>query len=213
MGTLPGRGVSPYLGGDRHMKEDRPKPGNKRNIIIKAAVQVFSQKGYHNTRMEEIALAAGIGKGTIYEYFQSKLQLFQEMLGQSMQLYYSSMSNEKLDQLTIDKKLSLILESHFRFCYEHHELTKMIFQNDIYDEELKEWSLKIHKEKEGHIQSLIGEGIAQGELKPMDVKLAALMVMGVIQSIWLPLVLGNWQVDPTVAANKMTALIMHGLAR
>ncbi|MEN6392180.1 MAG: helix-turn-helix domain-containing protein, partial [Syntrophomonas sp.] len=58
----------------------------KRELIIEAAIKVFSQKGYHNTRMEEIAQAAGIGKGTIYEYFESKLQLFQSMMEDSLQV-------------------------------------------------------------------------------------------------------------------------------
>lgn len=46
---------------------------SKRDMILAAAIRVFSQKGYHHTRMEEIAIEAGIGKGTIYEYFSSKL--------------------------------------------------------------------------------------------------------------------------------------------
>ena len=41
---------------------------------------MFFLQGLHNARMEEIAAVAGIGKGTIYEYFPSKLQLFQDML-------------------------------------------------------------------------------------------------------------------------------------
>ena len=41
----------------------------KRELILEAAINVFSTKGYHNTRMEEIASQAGVGKGTIYEYF------------------------------------------------------------------------------------------------------------------------------------------------
>jgi AcrR family transcriptional regulator len=44
----------------------------KREAIFKAALRVFSQKGVANTTIKEIADAAGIGKGTIYEYFNSK---------------------------------------------------------------------------------------------------------------------------------------------
>ncbi|NLU48034.1 MAG: helix-turn-helix transcriptional regulator [Syntrophomonadaceae bacterium] len=60
------------------------KLGGKREAIIQAALQVFSEKGYHNARMEEVATVAGIGKGTIYEYFDSKLQLFQAVLENSI---------------------------------------------------------------------------------------------------------------------------------
>jgi AcrR family transcriptional regulator len=53
----------------------RPDP-QKKNRIIAAAVTTFAQKGYAGTRIIEVAQAAGIGKGTIYEYFPSKEALF-----------------------------------------------------------------------------------------------------------------------------------------
>ncbi len=53
----------------------RPDP-EKRNRIVAAAITTFSRKGYAGTRIVEVAQAAGIGKGTIYEYFRSKEELF-----------------------------------------------------------------------------------------------------------------------------------------
>ena len=50
-------------------------PG-KRKAIIEGATQVFSRNGYARTRMAEVARTAGVGKGTIYEYFRSKEALF-----------------------------------------------------------------------------------------------------------------------------------------
>jgi AcrR family transcriptional regulator len=49
---------------------------NRKQDIIRAASRVFAQKGYASTRMIEVAEAAGVGKGTIYEYFRSKEALF-----------------------------------------------------------------------------------------------------------------------------------------
>ena len=49
---------------------------NRKTDILRAAGQVFAQKGYASTRMIEVAEAASVGKGTIYEYFKSKEALF-----------------------------------------------------------------------------------------------------------------------------------------
>jgi TetR/AcrR family fatty acid metabolism transcriptional regulator len=210
------QGGSPTLNlfsGDSLMKEDRPKTGNKKDIIIAAAVQVFSKKGYHDTRMEEIALAAGIGKGTIYEYFESKLRLFQEMLGNSLQVYYSNLRSNDLDKLTFRERIKFMLEGHFAFCLKNRELTQILFRDDVCDEELKEWSFKLHKEKEKHLQEMITEAIDRGELRNVDTKLASMMVIGVLHSIWMPLIVENWQAEPEYVSNQLTDLIMHGLAR
>jgi AcrR family transcriptional regulator len=49
---------------------------NRRQAIIQAASRIFAQKGYAATRIIEVAGAAVVGKGTIYEYFPSKEALF-----------------------------------------------------------------------------------------------------------------------------------------
>ena len=54
----------------------RPSDPNKKKKIVIAAIATFAQKGYSATTIAEVAEAAGIGKGTIYEYFRSKEDLF-----------------------------------------------------------------------------------------------------------------------------------------
>ncbi len=44
--------------------------------IIQAEMLVFARDGYHRAKMEAVAAEAGIGKGTVYEYFKSKTDLF-----------------------------------------------------------------------------------------------------------------------------------------
>ena len=49
--------------------------GDKRPRLVKAASAVFAEKGYASTRVADIAERAGVGKGTVYEYFSSKEEL------------------------------------------------------------------------------------------------------------------------------------------
>ncbi len=48
----------------------------KCNLILDAALSVFSQKGYYNTRLEDIACAAGFTKSALYYYYQDKEEIF-----------------------------------------------------------------------------------------------------------------------------------------
>ena len=50
---------------------DKPQ---KRQSILAAAIRVFLRKGYHSTKMEDIAQEADVAKGTIYQYFKSRDQ-------------------------------------------------------------------------------------------------------------------------------------------
>lgn len=49
----------------------------KRRLIAKTAARVFGEKGFDSTRMEDVARAADVGKGTLYEYFRNKEELLQ----------------------------------------------------------------------------------------------------------------------------------------
>jgi AcrR family transcriptional regulator len=49
--------------------------GAKRPRLVEAACAVFAEKGYASTRVADIAVRAGVGKGTVYEYFRSKEEL------------------------------------------------------------------------------------------------------------------------------------------
>lgn len=186
---------------------------NKRTLIVEAGIQVFSKKGYHNAKMEDIAVAAGIGKGTIYEYFSSKLQLFQEIMETSFKLYSDSIRAEGSRPMSLEKRLQIITENHFRFCQQNAELSRIIFwEEEVFDEELKEWFYAKRKEKEGVLEALVKEGMERGELREVDARLTTLLIGGMLGQIWVPVVIEGWKVDASAAAKQITDLIMHGIS-
>lgn len=66
----------------------------KRQEILEAAIAVFVEKGYHGAKMADIAVAAGMGKGTLYEYFPTKESLPKEIFN----LFFAEL-NDQLSQL------------------------------------------------------------------------------------------------------------------
>ncbi len=184
----------------------------KRELIIEAAVRVFSTKGYHNTRMEEIALEAGVGKGTIYEYFSSKLHLFQEMMEESVRIYSQKLISFESESISFAEKIFLLLEGHIQFCKENKELTRIVFwDTEIFDEELKEWALIIRREKEGLMNEAVQKAIDDGELKEINPRLITLLIGGVLGSLWAPITLEDWDVDAGELAQQITDVIMNGV--
>jgi TetR/AcrR family fatty acid metabolism transcriptional regulator len=193
------------------MKESDLKEA-KRKLIFEAAVDVFSTRGYHNATMSEIATAAGVGKGTIYEYFPSKLQLFQQLLIKGMDTYYASFDANELKRKSVKERLLIILEGHIDFCRKNSQLTRLVFwEAEGHDEEVKEWMLQMRKEKEARLQELLNDGIASGELRREDSYIVALTISGVIGAVWVPLVLDEWNVDAAYLAERITNIIMNGI--
>jgi TetR/AcrR family transcriptional regulator len=67
--------------------------GDRRGVILRAAVGEFSAKGYHGARVDEIAAKARSNKQLIYYYFQSKAGLYQAVLEEMI-----SRSNTRMDE-------------------------------------------------------------------------------------------------------------------
>ena len=53
-----------------------PSKASAKERILEAALEIFSQKGFHPATTDEIAERAGVGKGTLYRYFETKDKLF-----------------------------------------------------------------------------------------------------------------------------------------
>jgi len=84
---------------------------DKEILIFQAAWKLFSEKGFHDTKISEIAKKAGIGKGTVYEYFKSKEELVQKMVIFNLELSYEEIvqSIEGVD--SPEEKLRLVGKS------------------------------------------------------------------------------------------------------
>lgn len=186
----------------------------KRELIIEAAVQVFSSKGYHNTRMEEIAQVAGIGKGTIYEYFKSKLQLFQEMLGDGLRVYFKNFDTDNMKQMPAEERLRIIFETHAKFCRDNKELTRILFwDTEVIDEELREWGYAQRIEKEKRIMTIIEDSIVRGELRDINPVLVKIIITGAVAAMWAPITLDDWDMEPELLARQAVDIIMNGIKK
>ncbi|MEN6351319.1 MAG: TetR/AcrR family transcriptional regulator [Syntrophomonas sp.] len=196
------------------MKDTAGKSG-KRQIILEAAVKVFSSKGYHNTRMEEIAVAAGIGKGTIYEYFSSKLELFKAMLESSLQYYFEALGQETFKLMSLQERIRILIETHCRFSLEKKDLTKIIFcDHNMLDDDLLEWAMNMRCEKQRRTMEFIEEGIIKEEFREdIDKSLMGLVLSSTLAGLGAVISLNDWNVDPALVAVQLSDVIMNGIKK
>ena len=68
---------------------------DKKTLILNSAEYIFQSKDYHQATVEEIAKKAGVGKGTIYQYFSSKQDILQELYQKGKDEYIKRQENIK----------------------------------------------------------------------------------------------------------------------
>src|SRR5512146_3333589 len=62
----------------------RPAKADKRDAILRAAIDVFADRGFFNAQVADVARAAGVAAGTVYLYFKSKDDLLVSIFDRSM---------------------------------------------------------------------------------------------------------------------------------
>ncbi len=82
----------------------------KRKLILESAKSQFEEKGYHGAKISEIAKHAGIGKGTVYEYFDSKQSIFEELIVMYIDMYFEYTNELLSKEADPIKKLKILIE-------------------------------------------------------------------------------------------------------
>ncbi len=191
----------------------------KRITIIQAAARVFAQKGFAGTIMADIAEEAGIGKGTIYEYFDSKEDLFCAVFEWFTQEMASSVK-VKISALggTASERLMALGESAIEAVTRIEDMFALFmeFWAASASSQKKEWFKETFKQAYAEFRSIVSsvirDGIERGEFQP-DVNpesIAAALVGG-----WDGLFLQAWfddSFDPIAIAKSFMSALIKGLA-
>ncbi len=88
------------------------KEKTREQDILEAATRIFDEKGFHGASIGEIAEEAGIGKGTTYEYFRNKDELFIRVLEYNIERYLKELRKHIQGKSGFYKKLEAFIDLH-----------------------------------------------------------------------------------------------------
>lgn len=189
---------------------------DRKQQILEAAVGVFGRKGFDGANVSDIAEAAGMGKGTIYLYFQSKEEIFRAILQEN------SFVPELLDVLhdhdaPIEDVLANLARRYLKFMADHSAEFRLMLQvsnrlgagpSPIYTQVVVQGIQALVNYLEAQMQS--------GRVRPLDNPyLTARSIMGLLMGhIVLHEVLGGRYITPIDEEEwiqEMVQLAMQGI--
>ena len=161
-------------------KESRPAE------LLAAALDIFVERGFAATRLEEVARRAGVSKGTLYLYYESKEELFKAVV------------RETIVPLIRDKRRGVeqsaassaeLLLRFFREWWEHFGATRLagiakliVAEAGNFPELARFFHEEVVRPNDEVLAAIVERGIARGEFAPIDV--------GAATHVWMaPLVL------------------------
>jgi AcrR family transcriptional regulator len=165
----------------------------RRNQILDAASGVFAEKGYHRATTKEIASAAGVSEGTIYNYFDNKADLLIGMMTRLAEL--RDLPQELQDALQSDPReflVTIFRDRMGRIVQSHEEILQAVLPEILINPELRERFYQGFVQPTAMlIESYIQARVELGHLRPIDVPLAVRTVQGMFVGLLMLRILGD----------------------
>ncbi len=158
-------------------------PRTTRERIMDAALNVFSRKGYHETRMDEIVEEAAASKGSIYFHFPNKEKLFLALVDQFADLLErrvtESIANQRGMQ-RVQTALTTVLETFSKY---RRPAKLLLVQAVGLGSAFEKKRLETTDRFALLIKTYLDEAVAAGEIAPVDTTVVAHAWMGAIYNV------------------------------
>lgn len=153
----------------------------KRERILEAAADLFSKKSYHEVMMEDVAKMTSVAKGTVYNYFSSKEDLYFSIMSLRMENLIKSLKKQiENEQNSIDSLRSFTLHLYM-FMMKYQNFFSMYRKDSLNSEndycvELRE----LDNQLKTILSSIIDSGVSEKVFRNIDRDFAVTSIMGTI---------------------------------
>ncbi len=109
----------------------RRAPEERRSSILAAARDILQARNFHDIKMENIAVQAGVAKGTLYLYFPTKEKLFQSLAKEMGQKIFQEWQSIWEKTSPGEERLKALIFSQLKFFDENKGLFLQVFQGNL----------------------------------------------------------------------------------
>ena len=184
----------------------------KRQAVLQAAAELFNERGFHATSLDDIAARLNVSKPTLYYYVKNKDEILLQCVRQGLDMMLAGIEasraagGQAIDQLmTCMQVYARIVTQDFGMCLIR-----------VGDEQLPPASRKELRRLKSAIDQefrrLVAQGVAEGSLQPCDPKMTAFVIAGALS--WI----GRWyqpggEYTPEQVARQCIATLCDGVLR
>jgi AcrR family transcriptional regulator len=152
-----------------------------REEILEAALNMFSINNYHATSMSMIAEEAGVSKGTLYWHFDSKEDLFRELVLAGLDYFHENYEKIQSDNLNAEEKIYEIIDFSIKMLAENVKMGNILQNNiQLISSEFQKKMIERHKSAINVIKLVIEQGIKEETIKTDDSHNTAVMILTLI---------------------------------
>jgi AcrR family transcriptional regulator len=199
---------------DSRRRRKAERPGE----ILEAAFLQFSRNGYAATTLDQIAERAGVTKGTIYVYFESKEHLFismvRELTRATLDTVYGMLERHEGSTASLLRELFSFIYQHIVEDRRRRELARMLIAESARFPALADrYYAEVHTPCLALLERVIRRGIDRGDIQPSAVTICPQVIIAPIclVDMWIMMYDGRQPLDLKAYFNAHLDLVLGGL--
>jgi len=153
--------------------------------LLRAGKQLFASRGFHGTKVADIATAADVGTGTFYLHFENKDALFADLVKETSLRMREEMDAAKIGSTDPHEQNRAATSTFFRFAAENRDVFRILFGHSAqFDTLLHE----VHALFVADIEQSYSEGVDAKVFKPFRAAIVAQAIVGMLSQLvswWL----------------------------
>lgn len=185
---------------------------SKREAVLRVAAQIFNEKGFHATSLDEVAERLHISKPTLYYYVKNKDEILFECVRIGLQMLEDAVQAERARGGSAASQLVAAMRSYVQVVTQDFGMCIIRVGEDPLPPESRHKLRRVKAKLDAHFRELVRQGIAEGSLVDCDPKLAAFTLAGALS--WI----GRWYrpdgpLAPEQIAEQCIGLLTQGLCK
>jgi TetR/AcrR family transcriptional regulator, fatty acid metabolism regulator protein len=187
----------------------------KRRLLLEAAVRVFARKGYHASRVGDIAEEAGVAHGLIYHYFESKEDVLRAVFRETWRELIATIRSVEQAGDAPPEQLRKVAEILLRSWRRDPDLVRVLVLEVTRSQHVRGEMEEI-AESFAAIQEIIERGQADGSIRAdLDARLSSYVFFGAVEELLTGWALGRLpdsDEDVARAERTLVEIVTGGLA-
>jgi len=164
---------------------------DKRRVLLDAAVRVFARKGYHASRVSDIAEEAGVAHGLLYHYFDSKEELLETIFRETWTLMLETIKGVEDLGEPAREQLRKVAAIVLRAWRDTPDVVRVLVREVARSPQLQQEILEIDQAFRA-LERIIATGQAQGDFRQdLDARFASFVFYGALEEMLTGWVLGQ----------------------
>lgn len=187
---------------------------DKKSKLLTAATRIFARKGYQNASIDEIVAEASVAKGTFYNYFKSKEDIFLALISDGTDRLSQQMLDEANKHSEPTQKVRAIIMSQYTFFKLNLDICRVML-SEIWRFESR-WKQKYFAKRNRFIQAM-EQALSAGQKsdifsKDIDIKTASIAIFGTVAISALDCMASNEKLT-NKTIDMITEITLNGLVK